>query len=508
MASAVLILGVAPGSAEAGELTAALCERGHDAVVIPVGAGARGLARATVQARRALRRRPAAAVITVSPPAGAHLAGRLLGRRRPRWLAHVGEPFALRRDRWGRILDPRARAVRRADALTASAAAAEHLHEHAGASPRLAEGAGAIAAAALERPPAPGRDGLRILMFGTLNTPHVEHMALAMRERGHEVIVAGDVAATYAPSALPAAGVDVRPIEIPAMPWARRLFRELRPDVVHANWLPAYGFLAALMRLRPLVVMAWGSDVYHATPRQARQSRFAISRAAVAMSDSADLVGRMVAMGADPARTHVLNWGVDLERFSPPADRAAVRRELGLGDAPVVLSPRALTPLYNPAVIAEGFERAAVPGAQLVLKHIGTGDPGIGRPLPAAARVIGHVPYERLPDYYRAASVCVSIPDSDSSPRSVWEAMACGCPCVLSDLPWVHELIEDGRHALVVAPEPDAVAAAIRRLLTEPDLAARIAGEARELVLAHRDQRVEMDRLSELYRSVAAREAS
>ncbi len=32
--------------------------------------------------------------------------------------------------------------------------------------------------------------------------------------------------------------------------------------------------------------------------------------------------------------------------------------------------------------------------------------------------------------YYQAADVCVSIPSSDSSPRSVWEAMACGCPVV------------------------------------------------------------------------------
>jgi glycosyltransferase involved in cell wall biosynthesis len=221
------------------------------------------------------------------------------------------------------------------------------------------------------------------------------------------------------------------------------------------------------------------------------------------MTDSADLVERLIELGAEPERTYELNWGVDLDRFAPAADRAAVRRELGLGDGSLVLSPRALEPLYNPAVIAEAFERAAVPDAQLVLKHIGTGTPDLGRPLPAGARIVGHVPYERLADWYRAAEVCVSIPQSDSSPRSVWEAMACGCACVLSDLPWVHELIEDGRHALVVPPEPEAVAGAIRRLLTEPGLAAGIAREARALVEARRDQRAEMDRLSELYARVA-----
>ncbi len=498
-----MLAGTAGDEAHRHGLASALAERGHQVVSIAVRPGAGGALAAAVRARRALRRHRPAVVVTLSPPDGAHLAARLLGRRRPRWVAYAGAPIALRRDRWGRVLDPRARALRRAEVVAAPPPVAGELHRGAGVAVVETTGLAELADVVVRRPAA--GNGLRILMLGTLNTPHVEHLALAMRDRGHTVVVAGDVAATYPPTVLPAGGVDVRPLELPAMPWARRLLREVRPDVVHAHWLPAYGFLAAVMRLRPLVVMAWGSDVYRATPLQTRKSRFAVRHADVAMTDSADLVRRLVALGARPDRTYELNWGVDLDRFSPPAERLAVRRRLGLDDGPLVLSPRALQPLYNPAVIAEGFERAAVPSAQLVLKHIGTGEPNIRRPLPDGARVVGHVPYEQLADWYQAADVCVSIPDSDSSPRSVWEAMACGCACVLSDLPWVHELIEDGRHALVVPPEPGAVGAAIRRLLTDPGLASRIGGEARALVEAHRDQRAEMDRLSELYRRVARR---
>jgi glycosyltransferase involved in cell wall biosynthesis len=500
-----MLAGASGEEAHREELSSALAERGYDVVLIPVRPGARGAAGAAVRARRALRRHGPDVVVTVSAPDTAHLAARLLGRRRPRWVAHAGAPVALRRDRWGRVFDPRARALRRAEVVTAAPQVAGDLHRTAGVAVVEAAGSGALADVVARRPAATSGGGLRILMLGTLNTPHVEHLALAMRDRGHSVVVGGDVAPPYPPSVLPASGIDVRPIELPAMSWVRRLFREVRPDVVHAHWLPAYGFLAAAMRLRPLVVMAWGSDVYRATPWQTRKSRFAVGHADVAMTDSADLVARLVKLGARAERTYELNWGVDLDRFAPAADRVPVRRQLDLGEGPLVLSPRALQPLYNPDVIAEGFERAAVAGAQLVLKHIGTGEPDIGRSLPAGSRVVGHVPYERLADWYRAADVCVSIPNSDSSPRSVWEAMACGCACVLSDLPWVHELIEDGRHALVVPPDPGAVATAIRRLLAEPGLAARIGAEARALVEAHRDQSAEMDRLSELYRSVARR---
>ena len=99
---------------------------------------------------------------------------------------------------------------------------------------------------------------IRILMLGTVNHPHVEHMALALQERGFDVIVGGDVEPSLAASELPAAGIDVR--RAPAHPrrqvrglvshvaWIRRLVRELRPDIVHAHWFPGFAFFAVLAR--------------------------------------------------------------------------------------------------------------------------------------------------------------------------------------------------------------------------------------------------------------------
>jgi glycosyltransferase involved in cell wall biosynthesis len=108
-----------------------------------------------------------------------------------------------------------------------------------------------------------------------------------------------------------------------------------------------------------------------------------------------------------------------------------------------------------------------------------------------------------MADYYRAADLCVSIASSDSSPRSAWEALACGCPLILSDLPWVHELIVPEQHALVVPIEADAVAAATERLLSDRELAARLSSEGRALVEKHRDRDVEMERLARAYAALA-----
>ena len=137
----------------------------------------------------------------------------------------------------------------------------------------------------------------------------------------------------------------------------------------------------------------------------------------------------------------------------------------------MILSPRGLKDIYNPDVVVRAFARVreAVPDAQLVLKHSGVDEllkPG-WRDAPGV-KVVGHVEADEMVDLFRAAEVTVSIPRSDSSPRSVWEAMAAGSATVLSDLPWAHELIEDGRHALLVTPAEEAVAAAIERLLADP----------------------------------------
>jgi glycosyltransferase involved in cell wall biosynthesis len=352
----------------------------------------------------------------------------------------------------------------------------------------------------------------RLLMLGAVNHPHVEHLALAMGERDFDVVVGGDALDELPPSALPAAGIPVHaaPRARRGTPrgaaahvrWIRRLLRRERPDIVHGHWLPGFAFFAALAGARPLVAMAWGSDVFLARRAQTLANRVALRRATLAMADSQALLDRLAELGA--GRRVLINWGVDVRTFRPAdaGERAALRAELGLGDGPVVLSPRSLMPVYNPRTIVDAWADVAAerPGLQLVLKHMGVVREALGElPFPERVHVVGHVDYERMAAYYRVADVCVSIASSDSAPRSVFEAMACGAPCVLSDLPWVHEQIGDGREALIVPIERGAVAGAIRRLLDDPG---EIAVSARALVERHHDAAVQMDRLADAYRAL------
>jgi glycosyltransferase involved in cell wall biosynthesis len=161
-------------------------------------------------------------------------------------------------------------------------------------------------------------------------------------------------------------------------------------------------------------------------------------------------------------------------------------------------------------VLLEAFSllRRSVPEARLVLKHPGaTLPPAIEACLDElgvreATHVVGFLDDDALAGLYRAADAYVSIPSSDSSPRSVWEALACGTPAVVSDLPWARAALRDGEHALFVPVDAEAVAGALERLLTDPGLAAAIERDGLALTVATMNRSDHLSRLEALYRGV------
>jgi glycosyltransferase involved in cell wall biosynthesis len=95
----------------------------------------------------------------------------------------------------------------------------------------------------------------------------------------------------------------------------------------------------------------------------------------------------------------------------------------------------------------------------------------------------GPIAYSGMPDWYRTADVVISVPSSDSSPKTVYEAMACGVPVIISDLPWAASTLEHERHVIKVPMgAPQAIAAAVERLSTSSDLRRRLIEESLALV--------------------------
>ena len=255
---------------------------------------------------------------------------------------------------------------------------------------------------------------MRLLLLGPINSPHVEHLALAMRERGHEVAVAGEAADSLPASGLPAAGIPTTEIRGRDLVAVRRALRRTQPDVVHAHWLPGAAFMAALVRARPLIAMAWGSDVYAADRRRLLQCRYALRRSDVAMADSRALLDRLIELGAAPERAQLMRWGVDLELFSPAAGPGGREARARPARRPPDPQPRAAwrrstTPMSS-CPRSSGCASACPTRcwcSSTWARASRRSPAGSSRRASASS---GNVPYEQLPAYFRAADVCVVDP--------------------------------------------------------------------------------------------------
>jgi glycosyltransferase involved in cell wall biosynthesis len=106
------------------------------------------------------------------------------------------------------------------------------------------------------------------------------------------------------------------------------------------------------------------------------------------------------------------------------------------------------------------------------------------------------VDYERLPDELRNAGCALGIFGTTDKaqrviPNKVFQALACGAPVVTSDTPAARELLVDGESALLVpAGDPVALAAALRRLASDPALAARISAGGLEAYRAQASEEI------------------
>jgi glycosyltransferase involved in cell wall biosynthesis len=352
---------------------------------------------------------------------------------------------------------------------------------------------------------------LRVLVAGWLNSPHVNSWANAVMAAGHEVHVVGRV--PPGPARIEGANVYELPREGPPFVRSLRMSRALaevanqvQPDLVHAQWLTEFGWMAAREGLHPLICSAWGSDVLGVTGFVRRRAKRALDGSDLVTADSAHLARATRELAGRDVPVKVVRWGLDLERFAPGSASAA-REALGLeSDGLLVVSVRGFKPVYNVDLQLQAFARfrKGRPDARLLLKspgeEVSSGirkailQSGIGD----AVTIVGGLPPERMPDVYRAADVVISVPSSDSSPRSVWEALACGRPVVVSDLPWARDELEDGRHAVFAQLEADAIAAAIERALGDE----RLRAEGRALAQAELDPAACSARIDALYRSV------
>jgi glycosyltransferase involved in cell wall biosynthesis len=116
------------------------------------------------------------------------------------------------------------------------------------------------------------------------------------------------------------------------------------------------------------------------------------------------------------------------------------------------------------------------------------------------ARLLGTRPPELMPQAYAEVDVFCLPSWWEAMPLSVLEAMASGLPVVATDVGDVAREVEDGLCGYVVPVRaPEQLAAALEKLLTDPDRRARMGSAARERVGQHFSSAVTARAVSDMY---------
>lgn len=347
---------------------------------------------------------------------------------------------------------------------------------------------------------------MRVLYFTRDYSPHDERFLTALGLTGHEVIFLrlepGQVVQPPPGTQevhFTAEELATTPTSIDRAAALNRILEALAPDGLHAGPLHGPAYVAALTGFPRLVSMSWGADILHdgEVSADARDKiQYSLDHSAVLACDCLAVADKAAEVyNFPPDRIYRFPWGVDLDHFTPRG-LAALRENLGWQDKFVFLSNRSFEPIYGVDVTLQAFIKAAQlePEIRLLLFGKGSQESQLRRLVTetgVADKVHfgGYVDRAGLPDSYRSADVFLSASHCDGSSVSLMEALACGVPAIVSDIPGNLEWVREGKQGWVFADgDVDQLARLIQSARYEPALA-NYGARARDLAEKQADWR-------------------
>lgn len=267
----------------------------------------------------------------------------------------------------------------------------------------------------------------------------------------------------------------------------RRIFRDLKPDVVHTHTSKAGITGRAAARLARVPIILHGVHILPFLNVSRAQTLLykALERAVAPFTDAYIAVSEGMAaanlaagLGTDDSN-HVVASGMDIEKFRA----AAPTPERPEGKLLVMVA--SLEPRKRHLAFLEVFAKILEEAPDTTLACLGEGAERDAileraRALGIDDKVLLLGFRDDVANWVAAADVCVLASEREGLPRVVVQYVATGRPVVVTDLPGIDAIVQDGLNGAVTPMEDlSAMAAPILRILTDQDHAAALAEGAR-----------------------------
>jgi phosphatidylinositol alpha 1,6-mannosyltransferase len=371
---------------------------------------------------------------------------------------------------------------------------------------------------------------MRIALVSDTYTPQVngvttvlERIVGVLHTAGHAVAL---VAPAYASEGGPPRQDELRVASVPFPPYpairlsiprfhtVQRFLDGFGPDLVHVATEGPLGFVGRRYALEhgvPLVTSAHTDfpqycRYYGAPSLQPLAWRFlAWFHRPAALTHAPG--GAMQRALTERGVRHVVRWGcgVDVEHFRPGRRGFGHRRALGLReDAVLVLHVGRLAREKDVDVLLQGWRLAHETVGRVAQFVVAGEGPMAGRVDAEASwiRRLGFLDRNALADLYASADLCVVPSRTETCGLVALEAMASGLPVVAAAAGGFLESVESGSNGALIAPgDARGFAAAVARLVLDPEERTRMSQSARATALA-RDLRRENEALLLQYASL------
>lgn len=299
-----------------------------------------------------------------------------------------------------------------------------------------------------------------------------EELGRKLREDGWQVTLTSSASGRFA-----------RISDMLATVWNRRGDYDVaQVDVFSGTaFMWAEAVTAVLRRLgKPYVLALRGGNLPLFSQSRPRRIRRLLKSAHAVLAPSSYLIEGMSA------------YHTSITKLPNPIEVDAYSFRLREQAAPKLMWLRAFHRIYNPYLAPEVVAILARQFEDLQLVMVGPDKDGSLSRTKARARELGvqemiqfqnGVPKIDVPSWLQRGDVFLNTTNIDNSPVSVLEAMACGLPVVSTNVGGIPYMVEHGEDALLVPPrDPEQMAMAVRRILSEAGLAARLSRSGRDKV--------------------------
>ena len=292
----------------------------------------------------------------------------------------------------------------------------------------------------------------------------------------------------------------------------RRVVKEIQPDLIHAGPIQTCAFIAILSGFRPILTMSWGFDLMddvHKNKWWEWVTGYTLKRSTFFISDANVTRDMAVKHEMNPEKTIVFPWGVDLEHFSVETLKRSNVQTFTL------FCNRSWETRYGVDVLARAFVQVAQQNENVDLILLGGGSQGAKiRQILQSGGVLervtfgGQISQTDLPRWYHMADLYISPSHVDGSSVSLMEALACGLPCLVSDIPankeWVFEnengwLFRDG--------DANDLAEKILAAISQREKLPEIGRASRSTAEMRADWKKNAEALMNVYRSLGGKNA-